>query len=267
MPYKQGLQCWNDALWPRYHHPDGVVQGNTPITHADDAEIIGPMDWSSDHNGNDFQAFDPEQHNPRMAADYGQSFFIWDMQAEWAGLYYPSVDVARIRLVDPQQAPGTKWWWRAHGSQDDINHNFIELWGGTDHVFEGVERWLAPGHTWQATWVYLYVQGIGKPIQASHKGVIAYHNGQLAAVSLDRSLTASLWVDGAMVASGPSAIDQPLSAAVEQFKRAELRAGNKVLVAVERPYSAKPLRPAMKQQIAEALDYDKAVAMKNRAIK
>ena len=42
MPYKQGLQCWNDALWPRYHHPDGVV--NTPITHADDAEIIGPMD-------------------------------------------------------------------------------------------------------------------------------------------------------------------------------------------------------------------------------
>ena len=146
MPYKQGLQCWNDALWPRYHHPDGVVQGNTPITHADNAEIIGPMDWSSDHNGNDFQAFDPEQHNPRMAADYGQSFFIWDMQAEWAGLYYPSVDVARIRLVDPQQAPGTKWWWRAHGSQDDINHNFIELWGGTDHVFEGVERWLAPGH-------------------------------------------------------------------------------------------------------------------------
>ena len=64
----------------------------------------------------------------------------------------------------------------------------------------------------------------------------------------------------------PSAIDQPLSA-VEQFKRAELRAGNKILVAVERPYKAKPLRPAMKQQIEEALDYDKAVAMRNRAIK
>ena len=45
-------------------------------------------------------------------------------------------------------------------------------------------------------------------------------------VSLDRSLTASLWVDGAMVASGPSAIDQPLSAAVEQLL-AELRAATR----------------------------------------
>lgn len=256
MPYRQGLQCWNDAFWPRYHHPKGIVQGNVKISYPDDAELFGDMDWASDHLGQKFQSFNPKKHNPRSPGKYAYSFFIWDVQEGWTGVYYPSVDVARIRLVDPKKAPGTKWWWRTPGGQDDVNHNFIEMWGGTDHVFEGVERWLAPGHQWEATWTYLTLEGLGKPIKVNEDGMIGLKGNRISAATFNRVDKAELWVDGKKVAEGPCDHLHPLVVEGENSGEMILKTDQQVLVKAEHPRQATPLRQEMKKQIEDALNYE-----------
>lgn len=257
--YKQGLQVWNDAFWPRFHHPEGVVHGGTDLQFPDDAELIGAMDWASDHLGQKFQAFDPDTHNPRNTRQENFSYFIWDVQDGWTGLYYPSVDVARIRLVDPEAAPGTKWWWHKTGSQSDVNHNFIEMWGGSDHVFEGVERWLGPGQQWEATWTYLYVQGIGKPVAANDHAILAMKENVVTAVTYEELEKAELWVNGAKQKMGMISFDAPLSVDVEDPKQLELRSRGQVLLNITLPRTPLPMREEIKKQITDSLDYENPV--------
>ncbi len=257
---RQGLQVWNDAFWPRFHHPDGIAQGKTKLQYPDDAEILGAMDWASDHLGHHLKAFDPDIHNPRNTQKDNFSYFVWDVQEGWCGLYYPSVDVARLRLVDPEKAPGTKWWWRKSAVPSDVNHNFIEMWGGSDHVFEGVERWLGPGEQWEATWTYVNVQGIGKPVAANDHAVLAFKEGQVTAVSYKALEEAELWVNGSKAASGKISFTQPLRAEVEQLSHVELRRGDQVLIRTEVPRKPRPMREDIRQRIARSLDYDNPVS-------
>ncbi len=254
--YKQGLQVWNDAFWPRFHHPDGVIHGNTKLHAADDAEIIGAMDWASDHLGHKLGPFDPDIHNPRNTSQQNFSYFVWDVQDGWTGLYYPSVDVARIRLTDPETAPGTKWWWHKTGSQSDVNHNFIEMWGGSDHVFEGVERWLGPGEQWETTWTYLYVQGIGKPVAANQQAILALKGETVHAVTYKAMTHAELWVDGKKQQQGSISFDEPMSAEAKAPKRLELRSGDQILLRTTLHRSRLPMREEIRKRIADSLEYD-----------
>ena len=257
--YKQGLQVWNDAFWPRFHHADGIAHGGTPLQFPDDAEIIGAMDWASDHMGHELGPFDPEVHNPRNTSKKNFSYFVWDVQDGWTGLYYPAVDVARIRLVDPEKAPGTKWWWHQTGNQTEVNHNFIEMWGGSDHVFEGVERWLGPGQQWEATWTYLYVKGIGKPLVANTEGILAMKENMVHAITYRPLKEVSLWVNGQKSRTGPISYDTPLTVEVTEPTLIELRSGDQILLRADLPRKPLPMREEMRKQISTSLDYDNPV--------
>jgi tetratricopeptide (TPR) repeat protein len=79
--------------------------------------------------------------------------------------------VNRLRLTDPKRAPGAKFYVERgtpripDGAKHlgfDTNYNFIELWGGTDSVFEGVENWLGPGEVFSFTHTFALARGIGK---------------------------------------------------------------------------------------------------------
>jgi len=169
MPFKQGKQIWNDALFPRHHTKDGVVHGKQKPPKTTDTELILPSKWVSDHNGKTFRKITPEEKRPANYKKHGTSIFAWDVTQPFAGLYYPQVDVNRLRIADPKTAPGTKFFFQKEGlwkadndSYSAHSGNYIELWGGDNHVFEGIEDWLGPGETFDVEHAFTFVKGIGK---------------------------------------------------------------------------------------------------------
>ncbi len=167
-PYRQGRQLWNDALFPRNHTPDGVVTGaNKPPRGKSPAELIYPFRYASDHHGKDFRELKDRERLVRSHTRRHTSMFAWGTRLGFAGLYYPSVKVNRLRIFDPNESPGAKVYLqgegRYHGGSPTTHmYNFVELWGGTHHVFEGVEDWVAPGETFEMTHHFGMVYGIGK---------------------------------------------------------------------------------------------------------
>lgn len=176
--YRQGLNLWNDALFPRTHTPAGIVRGDdAPPAGPCDTRFILPAAWVSHHEGRDLMRLDPRRD---AIAEYPQthnSLFAWDIRHGFAGLWYPSVSVNRLRLTDPAVAPGAKLYFQGEGSYkpgawSTHMYNFIELWGGTSSVFEGIERWIEPGRRVAIDYAYLMTHGIGRAEVANDRVVV-----------------------------------------------------------------------------------------------
>ena len=167
-PYRQGLQFWNDAFFPRNHTRDGVVQADAVPPAISTSELIYPAAYVSHHAGRDFRRFDQAM---TAIARYDNvphiSIFSWDMAYGFAGVWYPAVAINRLRLSDPNAAPGAKIFINGEGRYRPGNlrshtYNFVELWGGFDNIFEGVEHWIHPGQVREFTHRFALVKGIGK---------------------------------------------------------------------------------------------------------
>ncbi len=264
--YRQGARLWNDALFPRNHTPAGVVQGDDAPAKSTDTELIYPVAWVSHHNGNRLRELTDREKLVRTHPDRHISLFAWDQAGPFAGLWYPSVKVNRLRIADPDQAPGAKFYWqgeRKYRKSGPLGsghmYNFIELWGGTDHVFEGVERWVGPGEAFEVTHRFTMVRGIGK---------VRYANKNLA-IALDEkkglveivpfadvdSLTVRLDED-APADLGQASPTKParwqLPAGAEAPHRLTVRAGTRELARVVLPLT--PTRDAdLHEQIKDAI--------------
>jgi tetratricopeptide (TPR) repeat protein len=170
-PWRQGRRLWNDAFLPRNHTARGAVQGFDLPPETTTSELILPCSYVSYHCGQKFRRWDPEDAKIGERPEAGDSIFPWDTPLGFAGVYYPEARVSRLRLTDPKAAPGAKIYVERRklalpeGAARlglDCNYNFIELWGGTDSVFEGVENWLGPGEAFQFTHAFALARGIGK---------------------------------------------------------------------------------------------------------
>ena len=167
LPCRVGRQCWNDAFLPRNHTPAGTVQGLVEPPAETLTEWVCPASYVSTHSGQQFRRYTQAEKPLRKARAAYSSVFAWDIPYGFAGLWYPQVRVNRLRLWNPEPAPGTKQFYLAdgmygHDNLRDVHYNFVELWGGTDCVFEAVENWLGPGEAFQFTHRFALVRGIGK---------------------------------------------------------------------------------------------------------
>jgi len=155
-PYRQGRQLWNVATWPRYHTAAGVAQGRGPAPGPSTAQWIFPAAHVSGHGGGRFRPYDTG--DKPLAELGGASVFGWAMRYGFAGLWYPDVKVNRLRITDPDRAPGGKQFYNSEGR----HACGVELWTGTDSIFEQVEHWIGPGEAFQYALTYAMTEGIGK---------------------------------------------------------------------------------------------------------
>jgi len=170
-PYRVGRQCWNDAFFPRVETAAGTVLGEAgPPREPTRTEWIYPASYASTHNGQLFRRYGAGESRIGDANRADTSVFAWDMPYGFAGLWYPQARVSRLRIWDPANAPGAKQYYRGDGTWSAWSgsfsaramYNMVELWGGSDCVFEAVERWQGPGEAWQFTHTFALVRGIGK---------------------------------------------------------------------------------------------------------
>lgn len=165
-PYRQGRRLWTDALLPRNHTSQGVVQGPTTQP-ATTSEWVFPATWVSNHLAKDIRRYEDSARPLANATAPHNAVFALVIPYGFAGLWYPEVNVNRLRIHDPEVAPGAKQYWRGEGTFDagsDQRHmwNFAELFGGSDNVMEGVEHWIEPGESYEFTHRYVMVKGIGQ---------------------------------------------------------------------------------------------------------
>lgn len=166
-PYRQGRRLWADATFPREHDAQGAVQAQRTPPRPTLTQWIFPATWVSSHGGATLRPYDQAQ---TRLADYAttMSIFGWDLRYGFAGLYYPRVNVNRLVVWDPAVSPGAKQWFDGERTHFDdryslsFKYNLVELWVGSDAVFEGVEQWLGPGQVYAFTQQFLYVRDMGK---------------------------------------------------------------------------------------------------------
>jgi hypothetical protein len=167
-PYGQGARIWNDTFFPRNHLRSGVVQGDaTPPVRDSPTELVFPAAFVSDHDGRDARRWDPAATGVAGYRNLHHSLFAWNIGYGFAGLWYPEAGVNRLRITDPHLAPGAKIYLQGEGGftpgrRHTHMYNFVELWGGTDSVFEAPEGWLPAGHSRTINYRYAYVPGIGR---------------------------------------------------------------------------------------------------------
>ena len=204
-PFRQGRQIWSDALFPRDHIETGVVQADAQPPPKTSTELILPAGYISHHGGRDFRPFFESRTPLACYPPPHISIFAWDIPYGFAGFWYPRVKANRLRIFDPSVAPGTKIFIIGEGAYrpgklSSHTYNFAELWGGFDNVFEGVEKWIGPGQTYQYAHHYTFVKGIGKVDYANREAAVNVEFGGLApqveVVTLRRVTSLEATLDG-----------------------------------------------------------------------
>ena len=266
-PWRQGWKVWNDALFPRQHTPAGVVHGDARPPGKTDTQIVQPVAWFSGHNGGGLRRWNEMDAQVANHLPDHISTFAWDIAAGFAGLWYPSVRVNRLRIFDPSEAPGTKFYFRGEGQYHPGHlsthmYNFIEMWGGPHHVFEGVEDWIAPGQARQITHRFAYVDGIGRADFANRHAAVHVECDvaePFAEIVTFRPRTGlKVLCDGKTAAAGlDAAPDRPARVRLHaRAKRVRLavRAGDEVLLDRTLPLEI-PDDRSSHQRIAAALSF------------
>ena len=162
-PYRQGRQFWNDAIYPCQHTEAGVPR-ELPKGYRSKAEWIFPASHVSGHGGGRFRPYTTQ--SVPLGDLPGSSVFGWAMREAWAGLWYPEVRVNRLRITQPDKLPGAKQYYPGRGA------THLELWTGTDSIFEEVENWIGPGERWDAGVCYTMTRGIGKVDFANDRAAV-----------------------------------------------------------------------------------------------
>ncbi len=241
--WKQGLRLWNDTLLPRNQTEQGAVQGDAKPPIPSQTEWVFPAWYASDHGGKGAGPYDPKLNRIASRRDkWSYSVFAWDIRQGFAGLYYPTGDINRLRLFDPDTAPGTKQWYIAEGryrpeGRNPHMYNFVELWGGTDSVFEGIENWIGPGEAYETTFRYTLVKGVGKVDYADEHLALGLADKTLKVLPFRPTTKLSVRMNGkdlpGPVKAGPETVASfPLPAAGGTF---EIRSGQTVLFSGKLP--------------------------------
>jgi tetratricopeptide (TPR) repeat protein len=97
------------------------------------------------------------------------------------------------------------------------NYNFVELWGGSETMFENVEQWVGAGAAYEFTHSYAHVRGIGKVDYADTRAAVNVEFGDKPLVEAmvfapTDTLTAE-W-DGKVVGAGPCGPGKPVTFAL-----------------------------------------------------
>lgn len=158
-----------------------AVQGHEPGDGSPSTtRLIFPAAYVSDHDGRDFRMMAEEELAvAHYTAKEHNSVFAWNVRDGFAGVYYPMPDINRLRFTDPLNAPGLKMYVQREGGSGNpgspFGHmwNFIELWGGTDNVFESPEGWLETGEIREISFQYGLTAGIGEIDYGTRHAVIA----------------------------------------------------------------------------------------------
>jgi len=243
-PYRVGRKIWNDTFLPRIHTKAGEFHGRThPPPGRQATELVLPTVHVSNHGGRDFRVWDRSEMVLDNAPAAGNTLFAWEVPVGFAGLWYPQVRINRLRLTDPNVAPGTKLYWQGYRPNWDANapqanlYNALELWGGADNVFEGTENWIGPGEAWQFTHRYTLIAGIGKADYADANAAVHVQFGgaepRIEVVTLRKvaQLSASLEAEP-LGSARPCAPDRPARFALPADAnggRVRLSADGKVL--------------------------------------
>ena len=209
-PFRQGRRLWNDTFFPRNHTAAGAVQGDALPPTRCKTEWIYPATRVCGHQWGKYRPYDPEKDC--RIADYttGMSIFACGMPHGFAGLWYPEVGVNRLRIADRKAAPGAKQFFGLGGDYEARRKgsrwgNFVELWGGTDSVFEGVENWIGPGECFQLTHHFALVRGIGKVSYANEQVAVHLGSDRIEFVTFRPTGGLTVCVDGWPVAAGLTA--------------------------------------------------------------
>jgi hypothetical protein len=149
LPLRHGFRSWAVTHWDR-------VAGAT---------VLLPLGGATGHGAPSLQAwpeFWPGRGYP-VLGDWGTSIFSVDTQGDWAGVYYPGADANHLVLKDRFTVPGTKLYCNRlrddkHGRWDEM----IEIWEGSNHVFEHPGHYLPPFGNYTMPLRLAMVTGVGR---------------------------------------------------------------------------------------------------------
>ncbi len=260
--YRQGRQLWAVASLPRQQTAAGGVSqpGGKPLAPKTDTEWIYPAYHASSHSGTDFRVYGAnELALTNLTNDY-KSVFAWGMKYGFAGLWYPEVKVNRLRLNDTVKMPGAKQFYYSEKSTGAL----VELWGGSDSIFEEVDSWIEPGEAVELPSRYTLIEGIGKVNFANDDAALHVEFGGAApvveVVTLSPVTKLEAKLDGKSLGIMDCAPDKP--ARFELPKNAEwgkvtLVADGKTIVEQSFPLDLTPDEKA-EAKIRESLDMSPA---------
>jgi hypothetical protein len=220
LPYRVGLRLWTTAQLPL----------------ADAAEFVFPVRRMCYHGAVRFS----DWRGGEGAALWRNwqrtdSYFAVNLRHPFVGVYYPSADVNRVRIVDPKAAPGAKLYaWGFHG-RERAKARFFEVWGGLDPVFEQDGRFLPAFAAAGFTERWYLARRIGRADYANEHAAVALRretrdDGTAAAVV---SVTPSRDIPAARIAAATTRRAGINAVA----RRADLRplAAEKLILPLRRP--------------------------------
>ena len=246
LPVRHGFRLWSVAHFAR----------------RAGAHVLFPVGAVTDHGAPSMQpwpTWDETDHS--VLGSWGTSRFSVDTQGDWCGVYYPDDDANHLILKPRFTAPGTKLY--ASGLNPEHQGRWdpmIEIWCGSNHVFEHPGHYLPPFGTYSMPLKLTMVRGIGRVDWANDNVAVAYERvgagaeiriaGHQAAVNV----TAYASLAGRTVKEqGRLAPDQPLVVSIQQ--RAEpvrlrvVNADGDALAEVHLPWKPEPTDP----QVFEAI--------------
>ncbi len=142
-PTRRSTRMWNNTFFP----------GNA-------TSVLFPVYWAADHCVSDHWVVDGDPDNAH-ASDFGLF-----PQYPFAGLWYASEGVNRLRICDPEEAPGLKLY-------DGIPSSYYEIWGSTNAVFEVPEGFVDAYEPLQMTHAYYVTRAIDEIAYANEHVAIA----------------------------------------------------------------------------------------------
>jgi hypothetical protein len=213
-PLRHGFRLWSVAHFPR----------------QDGANVLWPAGAVTDRGASAMQPWPTwaDTDHSRLGS-WGTSSFGVDAQGGWAGVYYPDADANHLILKPRFTAPGTRLYAAdlkegVAQSDGDRSDKMIEIWNGSNPVFEH------PGHFLQPFGAYLLplrltmVTGIGRIDWANDVLAVSYEPHEAGAririVSFEARPNCSAMARSkaeTVKAEGPLGPDRPL--VVELTKR------------------------------------------------
>ncbi len=153
-PLRRSNRIWNDALFP----------------YEDDEKILFPFKYAMRH-GAYGGLIDLHEEFPDGITNYinpwdgNASYFGFNAEYPFAGVYYPQSDANHLRITDPERNPGYKLYVGLT--------NFTELWGSTNPVFEAPDTFVNAFETVAMEHSFYMVRGIGEIAFANEYVAIA----------------------------------------------------------------------------------------------
>ncbi|MFP4105651.1 MAG: DUF5107 domain-containing protein [Phycisphaerae bacterium] len=144
LPYRVGYRLWTTAQYPVAADGEFVFPVSRMVFHR--AERF--CDWPKEGGLADYKNWNKPHY----------SFFAVGMDKPFVAVFYPKAKLNRIRIADPEKAPGAKLF----GWGDAKRSRFFEIWTGSDALFEEEGQYIQPFEIRGFTEYHFPAKGIGK---------------------------------------------------------------------------------------------------------